>query len=156
LHVEEIDTPVVAGNEVLVRVHAAAVHPGDYFVITGVPYVLRLAFGVRRPRHAVPGRDVAGHIEAVGKNVTRLEPGDEVFGWSTAGTLAEYTCAPEDNFARGPPTSRWSRLRPYPYPGSRRSRRSGTSAMAIIVFIRHLASSPLAAGGHGPGWGRAR
>ena len=74
-------------------------HPGDYFVMTGEPYVVRLVFGLRRPRHGIPGRDLTG-VVAVGKDVTDLQPGDEVFGWSTAGTLAEYACVPADNRAR--------------------------------------------------------
>ena len=72
LELKDIDKPVVGDHDVLVRVHAAAVHPGDYFVMTGVPYVVRLAFGLRKPRNGVPGRDVAGVVEAVGKNVTRF------------------------------------------------------------------------------------
>ena len=97
-----VDKPVVGDDHVLVRVHAAAVHPGDYFLMTGVPYVVRLAFGLRRPRNGVRGMDLAGRVEAVGRNVQGLEPGDEVFGWSTTGTLAEYACAPADNFAPKP------------------------------------------------------
>jgi NADPH:quinone reductase-like Zn-dependent oxidoreductase len=102
LEYTEVDKPVVGDDDVLVRVHAAAVHPGDYFLMTGVPYVVRLAFGLRRPRNGIRGMDVAGRVEAVGRNVQGLEPGDEVFGWSTTGTLAEYTCAPADNFAPKP------------------------------------------------------
>lgn len=102
LELQDIDKPVVGDNGVLVRVHAAAVHPGDLIVMTGVPYVARLAFGLRKPKNRVPGRDVAGHVEAVGQNVTQFQPGDEVFGWSTTGVLAEYSCAEEDNFAPKP------------------------------------------------------
>ena len=89
-------------GDVLVQVVAASVHPGDYFVMTGEPYVVRLVFGLRRPRHGIPGRDLAGVVAAVGKDVTDLQPGDEVFGWSTAGTLAEYACVPADNLAPVP------------------------------------------------------
>ena len=102
LELKDIDNPVVGDHDVLVRVHAAAVHPGDYFIMTGVPYVVRLAFGLRKPRNGVPGRDVAGLVEAVGKNVTRFQPGDEVFGWCTTGVLAEFACAEEGNFAPKP------------------------------------------------------
>ena len=86
----------------LVQVGAASVHPGDYFVMTGEPYVVRLAFGLRRPRHGIPGRDLAGVVAAVGKDVTALRPGEEVFGWSTAGTLAAYACVPVDNLVSVP------------------------------------------------------
>ena len=61
----EVDKPVVGDDDVLVRVHAAAVHPGDYFLMTGVPTVVRLAFGLRRPRNGIRGMDVAGRVEAV-------------------------------------------------------------------------------------------
>ena len=98
----EIELPEVGDDDVLVRVHAASVHPGDYFVMTGAPYILRLAFGLRRPRHGIPGTDLAGVVAAVGKTVTDLRPGDEVFGWSTTGTLAEYVCVPAHNLVRLP------------------------------------------------------
>jgi NADPH:quinone reductase-like Zn-dependent oxidoreductase len=87
---------------VLVQVGAASVHPGDYFVMTGEPYMVRLAFGLRRPRHGIPGRDLAGVVAAVGKDVTALRPGEEVFGWSTAGTLAEYAFVPAHNLVSVP------------------------------------------------------
>ena len=98
----EVERPRPGGGDVLVQVGAAAVHPGDYFVMTGEPYVLRLAFGFRRPRHGIPGRDLAGVVAAVGKDVTAVRPGDEVFGWSTAGTLAEYACVPADHLVPVP------------------------------------------------------
>ena len=90
LESSEVGLPLPGRRDVLVQVGAASVHPGDYFVMTGEPYVVRLVFGLRRPRHGIPGRDLAGVVAAVGEDVTALRPGDEVFGWSTAGTLAEY------------------------------------------------------------------
>lgn len=102
LEVSEVARPQPGPGDVLVRVGAAAVHVGDYFVMTGEPYVLRLAFGLRRPRHGIPGRDLAGVVAAVGKDVTAVRPGDEVFGWSTAGTLAEYACVPADHLVAVP------------------------------------------------------
>jgi len=98
----EVERPRPGGGDVLVQVCAAAVHPGDYFVMTGEPYVLRLVFGFRRPRHGIPGRDLAGVVTAVGKEVTDVRPGDEVFGWSTAGALAEYACVPADHLVPVP------------------------------------------------------
>ncbi|WP_431894467.1 NAD(P)-dependent alcohol dehydrogenase [Micromonospora haikouensis] len=98
----EVGRPLPGRNEVLVQVGAASVHPGDYFVMTGKPYVVRLVFGFRRPRHWIPGRDLAGVVAAVGKDVTALRPGDEVFGWSTAGALAEYACVPADHLVPVP------------------------------------------------------
>ena len=102
LQMAEIERPLPGRAEVLVQVVAASVHPGDYFVMTGEPYVVRLVFGLRRPRHGIPGRDLAGVVAAVGKDVTDLQPGDEVFGWSTAGTLAEYACVPADKLVSVP------------------------------------------------------
>jgi NADPH:quinone reductase-like Zn-dependent oxidoreductase len=97
-----VPKPVVGDDDVLVRVGAASVHPGDYFLMTGEPYVVRLAFGLRRPRHAIPGRDLAGVVAAVGKDVADLQRGDEVFGWSTTGTLAQYACVPAGQLVRTP------------------------------------------------------
>ncbi|RLQ84698.1 NAD(P)-dependent alcohol dehydrogenase [Mycetocola zhadangensis] len=102
LESSEIGLPLPGRGDVLVQVGAAAVHPGDYFVMTGEPYLVRLAFGLRRPRLGIPGRDLAGVVAAVGKDVTALRPGDEVFGWSTTGTLAEYACVPAGNLVSVP------------------------------------------------------
>ena len=101
LELEEIAKPPVKDDGVLVRVHAAALHAGDYFVMMGVPYPVRFVAGWPRPKDYVPGFDVAGHVEAVGKNVTRLRVGDEVFGMSGR-ACAEYACAPEATFALRP------------------------------------------------------
>ncbi len=102
LEMSEVGIPAPRRGEVLVRLCAASVHPGDYFVMTGVPYMVRLVFGFRRPRNGIPGRDLAGVVAEVGKDVTTLRPGDEVFGWSTAGTLAEYACVPADHLVTVP------------------------------------------------------
>ena len=82
LEARDIDRPEIGDGEVLVRVHAASVHVGDWVVMTGVPYVMRMATGLRRPKQRVPGTDVAGTVEAVGSLVQSLRPGDEVFGWT--------------------------------------------------------------------------
>ena len=100
----DIDRPVVNDDEVLVRVHAASVHPDIWHVVTGRPYVLRiLGSGFVRPKTRIPGTDVAGHVEAVGTDVKQFQPGDEVFGeivkghqWKNGGAYAEYVSAPED------------------------------------------------------------
>ncbi|MFC5931103.1 NAD(P)-dependent alcohol dehydrogenase [Cryobacterium melibiosiphilum] len=102
LAVSQVGRPEPGPGDVLVRVGAAAVHPGDYFVMTGEPFLLRLAFGLRRPRHGIPGRDLAGVVAAVGKDVTAFRVGDQVFGWSTAGSLAEYACVPADTLVSVP------------------------------------------------------
>jgi NADPH:quinone reductase-like Zn-dependent oxidoreductase len=101
LEARDIDKPDIGDDEVLVRVHAASIHVGDWILMTGVPYVMRLATGLRRPKHRVPGTDVAGTVESVGKDVRGLRPGDEVFGWGI-GAFAEYARATEDHFVRKP------------------------------------------------------
>ena len=104
LEFRDIDQPVPTDNQVLVQVHAAGLHRGDWHVMTGLPYMIRLAvptLGLRRPKVPVLGMDVAGRVEAVGARVTRFQPGDEVFGWCD-GSLAEYACAGEDQFAAKP------------------------------------------------------
>jgi NADPH:quinone reductase-like Zn-dependent oxidoreductase len=101
LELKEIDKPVVKENDVLVRVHAAALHAGDWVVMRGVPYIMRPAIGLRKPTKSVVGFDVAGQVEAVGKNVKQFQPGDEVFG-TCMGTCAEYACAAEDKFLPKP------------------------------------------------------
>ena len=83
LELREIDKPAIGDHDVLVRVRAAAVNPGDWAIMSGLPYIARPAplYGLRRPKNPVRGVDVAGQVEAVGAGVTRLRPGDEVFGW---------------------------------------------------------------------------
>jgi NADPH:quinone reductase-like Zn-dependent oxidoreductase len=104
LEFRDIDQPVPADHEVLVQVRAAGLHRGDWHVMTGLPYMIRLAvpsLGLGKPKVPVLGMDVAGRVEAVGARVTRFRPGDEVFGWCD-GSLAEYACAGEDHFAAKP------------------------------------------------------
>ena len=102
LELRNIDRPEIAADEILIRVRAAGVDRGIWHVMTGLPYPVRLAgYGVRAPKIPVPGADVAGVVEAVGADVTRFEPGDEVFGIGK-GTFAEYARAPEDKLAPKP------------------------------------------------------
>ena len=88
-------------DEVLVRVHAAGLDRGTWHLMTGTPYAVRLAMGLRRPRQPVPGLDVAGTVAAVGAAVTRFVPGDEVYGIGT-GTFAEYAVAKESKLSVKP------------------------------------------------------
>lgn len=92
LKLRDVDRPSPKPDEVLLQVRAAGVDQGTWHMVTGLPYLGRLAFGVRRPRTAVPGLDVAGVVEAVGERVTRFKPGDEVFGVGRS-TFAEYATA---------------------------------------------------------------
>jgi NADPH:quinone reductase-like Zn-dependent oxidoreductase len=101
LKTRDLDKPRIGDDEVLVRVHAASIHIGDWILMTGSPFVMRFGTGLRKPKNPVPGTDVSGTVEAVGKDVTRHRPGDEVFGWC-AGAFAEYVSAPQDQFVRKP------------------------------------------------------
>ncbi|MFJ1567874.1 NAD(P)-dependent alcohol dehydrogenase [Streptomyces erythrochromogenes] len=101
LRIEEVDRPVPGRGEVLVRVQAAAVDQGVWHLMAGLPYALRPVFGLRAPRVRIPGMDLAGRVEAVGPDVTRVRPGDEVYG-SCKGSFAEYACAKEDSLAPKP------------------------------------------------------
>ena len=102
LELRDIDKPVVGDDEVLVRVHAAGVDRGVWHLMTGQPYLVRIAgYGLRVPKNPVLGMDLAGVVEAVCKNVSRFQSGDEVFGIGE-GTFAEYARAREDKLAPRP------------------------------------------------------
>jgi NADPH:quinone reductase-like Zn-dependent oxidoreductase len=102
LRLQEVDTPTVKDGDVLVRVRAASVNPLDWHLLRGLPYIARQSAGWRKPKRNIPGVDVAGIVEAVGRDVTDLEPGDEVFGEKTR-AFAEYVCGPAKLFVRKPP-----------------------------------------------------
>jgi NADPH:quinone reductase-like Zn-dependent oxidoreductase len=101
LEFKDIDQPVINDDQVLVRVHAAAVGKGDWLTVQGLPYVARMRYGLPNPKHPVPGFDVAGRIEAVGPNVTQLQPGAAVFGWCD-GSFAEYASVPQGQLVLKP------------------------------------------------------
>ena len=125
LRLAEVDRPEIAGNEVLVKVVAAGMDRGTWHSMAGKPYLMRvMGFGFRRPKNRVPGLDVAGTVVAVGSEVTRFEPGDEVFGMSR-GSFAEYAAV-----RRGQARSQAgrSRLRPSGCgPDLRRDRHPGSA-----------------------------
>ena len=108
LELQDIDKPMVKDDEVLVRIHAASVNAYDWHLMRGLPYIARimgygLGFGLLKPKNKVRGRDVAGHVEAVGNNVKQLQPGDEVYGEGESdGAFAEYVCASEGALALKP------------------------------------------------------
>lgn len=102
LRLQEIDKPDPMDNQVLVRVHAASVNPLDWHILRGEPFLVRLmGFGLLKPKHQILGADMAGRVEAVGKNVIQFKAGDEVFG-SSMGGFAEYACVREDKLVLKP------------------------------------------------------
>jgi NADPH:quinone reductase-like Zn-dependent oxidoreductase len=104
LRFTQVDTPPIASDEVLVRVHAASVDRGTWHIMAGLPYPIRVAgFGLRTPKYLNPGRSLAGTVHAVGTDVTGLQPGDEVFGIGDA-TFAEYARAHPGKLATKPTT----------------------------------------------------
>jgi NADPH:quinone reductase-like Zn-dependent oxidoreductase len=89
LELRELDTPVPADDELLVRVRAASVNPFDWHMLTGTPFLVRMQAGLRAPKEGRLGVDYAGTVEAVGAAVTQFEPGDEVFG-GRDGAFGQY------------------------------------------------------------------
>ena len=125
LRLEEIDPPQIGDNDVLVGVKAASVHIGDWHVMTGLPYLLRVVgFGFRAPKARVRGMDVAGVVEAVGQNTTRFKVGNEVFGTGD-GSFAEYASASEDTLALKPANLTFEQAAAVP-----------TSAVAALQALR--------------------
>lgn len=102
LRFEEVTTPQPKDDEVLIRVHAASVNAADWHLLRGEPFLVRFAFGLTKPKNGLLGGDVAGLVEAVGKDVTRFKPGDEVFGEIPPGSFAEYACARAELLAPKP------------------------------------------------------
>ena len=102
LHLDEVPRPTIADDEVLVRVRAAGIARGDWHVMTGRPYLVRvMGYGLRRPKNRVRGQDLAGTVESVGAAVTAFKPGDEVYGWGR-GAYAEYAAAKASDLVRKP------------------------------------------------------
>jgi len=102
LQFNEVAKLTPAHNEVSIKLYAASVNPVDLHLMRGKPFFLRLmSGGLRAPKRKIPGHDIAGRVEAVGRNVTQFKPGDDVFG-ACRGAFAEYVCAKEDNLALKP------------------------------------------------------
>jgi NADPH:quinone reductase-like Zn-dependent oxidoreductase len=101
LELREVDRPVVTDDSMLIRVHATSINAGDYFSIKGSPWLVRMSVGFPKPKNYILGWDVAGRIEAVGKNVERFKPGDEAFG-ACSHAFAECVSADADKFALKP------------------------------------------------------
>jgi len=110
LQLKEVEKPTPKDNEVLIRIHAASVVYADLAMVRGKPFVVRLSSGLLKPKHKIPGIDVAGRVEAVGRNVQRFQPGDEVFGdlsESGFGGFAENACPRENALALKPTNLTW-------------------------------------------------
>jgi NADPH:quinone reductase-like Zn-dependent oxidoreductase len=102
LKLEEVEKLTPQDNEVLVKVHAASVNTADWHILRGKPFLMRLmGYGLLKPKNTILGSDIAGRVEAVGRNVKQFQPDDEVFG-NVRGGFAEYVCAREDAFALKP------------------------------------------------------
>src|SRR6266498_4857069 len=105
LQLKEVEKPTPKEDEVLIRIYAAAVTPGDVIVVKGQPFPVRFWSGLLEPKHKIPGKEMAGRVEAVGGNVTQFQPGDEVFGDLSVcglGAFAEYVSVPENAIALKP------------------------------------------------------
>ena len=105
LHLADVPVPTLRDGDVLVRVRAASANAGDWHLLRGTPFPFRLVAGLRIPKFKIIGTDVAGHVEAVGRNVTQFRPGDEVFGELSRcgfGAYAEFAVAPEKALALKP------------------------------------------------------
>jgi len=105
LQLKEVEKPAPKDNEVLVKIYAASINDGDNSLVKGSPFIARLSSGLLKPKHTIPGGDMAGKVEAVGRNVTQFKPGDEVFGdigESGFGAYAEYVSVPENVLALKP------------------------------------------------------
>jgi len=101
VHITDVENPSPKDNEVLIKVRAGSVNPLDWHFMRGTPYFLRIMAGLRKPKVTRLGVDVAGQVEAVGRNVTQFKPGDEVFG-ACRGAFAEYTCTSESALVMKP------------------------------------------------------
>ncbi len=102
LELRELERPVPKDDEVMVRVRASSANPRDWHLVRGLPYIARPSMGLRRPKWSLPGSDLAGQVEAVGKDVTRFRPADEVFANVESGGFSEYATVPESVLARKP------------------------------------------------------
>ena len=117
LESREIDKPVPKDDELLLKVHAASVNPLDWHILRGEPFLVRLmGFGLLKPKHQILGADMAGRIEAIGKNVTQFKVGDEVFG-SGMGGFAEYACLRENTVAYKPANLTFEQVAAVPVAG---------------------------------------
>jgi NADPH:quinone reductase-like Zn-dependent oxidoreductase len=131
LRLRDIPQPAIGDDDVLVRVRAAGVDPGVWHLMTGQPYLLRaMGFGLRKPKVAVRGRDLAGVVAVVGARVTRLRPGDEVYGTCDGGSFAEYAAAPQQRLAPKPASISFEQAAATPV--------SGVTALQAVRDCAHV------------------
>ncbi|WP_274536577.1 NAD(P)-dependent alcohol dehydrogenase [Pseudofrankia sp. BMG5.36] len=130
MRLQEIPVPSIGADDVLIRMRATSVNTPDWAAVTGVPYILRLSAGLRRPKRPIRGSDVAGVVEAVGPRVTDLSPGDEVVGSTRAraGAFAEYVVAPAAQLVKKPAGLAFTD-----------AAASVTTGLAALVAIRDMA-----------------
>jgi len=129
LQIAEIEQPAIGADEVLVKVRAAGLDRGTWHLMAGMPYAARLAVGLRAPKNPVPGLDVAGVVVAVGSEITRFQPGDDVFGVSK-GSFAEFAAARESKLARKPSNLSFEQAAAVPV--------SGMTALRGLSDVGHL------------------
>ena len=115
LQLKEVEKPIPKDNEALVKVHAASVNAGDWRAVRADPFFQRLGGGLLKPKNKMLGIDIAGRVEAVGKNVEQFQPGDEVFGLSIFGAFAEYACAKEKLLVLKPASMTFEQAAAIPY-----------------------------------------
>jgi NADPH:quinone reductase-like Zn-dependent oxidoreductase len=105
LQLKDVEKPTPTDSEVLVKIYAASINDGDNSIINGTPFIARLSSGLQKPKHMIPGGDIAGQVEAVGSDITQFQPGDEVYGdigASGFGAYAEYVTVPENTLVLKP------------------------------------------------------
>jgi len=106
LHLEEVEKPTPRDNEVLIKVHAASVNYSDWAFVRGKPFLVRLiGSGLLKPKNTILGKDIAGRVEAIGRNIKQFQPGDEIYGDLSEcgfGAFAEYVSVPENALALKP------------------------------------------------------
>jgi NADPH:quinone reductase-like Zn-dependent oxidoreductase len=120
LQLKEVDKPVPADDELLIRVHATSLNDWDWGLMRGKPFVIRMMFGLRKPNVHIPGLDVAGRVEAVGRDVTKFQPGDAVYGDLSEdgfGGFAGYVCAPETAVVKKPDAMTFQEAAAIPHAG---------------------------------------
>jgi len=131
LELTEVENPIPKDNHVLVKIHAASLNYGNLVLLKGKPFLVRFAYGLRRPKYPIPGGDIAGSVEAVGKEVKSFQPGDEVFGELSGcgwGGFAEYVSVPEQALAVKQPIVPLRKLQRYLWQESQLYRDSGIKA----------------------------